>query len=330
MTPGIAHPLTLSPSHSLPLPLSPSLPLTLSHPLTLSLPLSHSLALSPLAEVALSKPKVAPPPASRPPPKATAPKEPPINLDEVCGVQEGGGKRRCLRSLTCKMHTVKVKMAVQGRSKDFLTLIKLHREALEARSLAAATEGGADKSTGMGALVVGSTTSSDPSASAPKPATVVISRRLGAVKEAATDASKPRVASALVTSKPRTPVSMPQAFRVYNITQTASTYRRTYYAMSLVHMARSKRRKLMESSGTAPPFAIAPAMLFMEGDEPSSSGTIVHAWDKVPAQLQPLREGRIDTVFSEFANLPSTRISAPLYRPGMPARVCWSASSHTT
>ena len=48
-----------------------------------------------------------------------------MNLDTLCGVvilSERGGKP-CMRSLACKSHSVKLKTSVQGRSRDFASLL---------------------------------------------------------------------------------------------------------------------------------------------------------------------------------------------------------------
>jgi len=47
----------------------------------------------------------------------------PIDLDKQCGVMTENGTV-CTRSLTCKIHSVSAKRAVQGRSQDYDTLYR--------------------------------------------------------------------------------------------------------------------------------------------------------------------------------------------------------------
>lgn len=50
-------------------------------------------------------------------------KKGPIDLDKQCGVMTENGTI-CTRSLTCKIHSVSAKRAVQGRSQDYDTLYR--------------------------------------------------------------------------------------------------------------------------------------------------------------------------------------------------------------
>ncbi|ORX43273.1 SCA7-domain-containing protein [Piromyces finnis] len=55
--------------------------------------------------------------------KSTKKKKGPIDLDKQCGVMTENGTV-CTRSLTCKIHSVSAKRAVQGRSQDYDTLYR--------------------------------------------------------------------------------------------------------------------------------------------------------------------------------------------------------------
>lgn len=55
--------------------------------------------------------------------KTAKKKKGPIDLDKQCGVMTENGTV-CTRSLTCKIHSVSAKRAVQGRSQDYDTLYR--------------------------------------------------------------------------------------------------------------------------------------------------------------------------------------------------------------
>ncbi|KAI9478574.1 MAG: SCA7, zinc-binding domain-containing protein [Benjaminiella poitrasii] len=55
-------------------------------------------------------------------------KKAPLDLDKQCGVITSTNNLPCRRSLTCKMHSMGAKRAVEGRSRSFNELLALYQQ----------------------------------------------------------------------------------------------------------------------------------------------------------------------------------------------------------
>ncbi|CAO3650946.1 unnamed protein product [Mucor hiemalis] len=64
----------------------------------------------------------------KPKPKATPKKKAPLDLDRQCGVLIPPNNNPCTRSLTCKIHAMGAKRAVEGRSHPFNELLAAYQK----------------------------------------------------------------------------------------------------------------------------------------------------------------------------------------------------------